>query len=73
MTSENPCGYKILAWVDGKKQEIACDPSKGCLRDLVWSKIGVRGAAAQVLQIPKSSITKAGVDGVCQNPVTSQK
>jgi hypothetical protein len=65
---EKKCEYKILAWIDGEKKEIVCDPSMGCLYELVWSGIGVKSAAAQVLDIEAEKVEKACVSGNCVNP-----
>ena len=67
--NEKRCDYKIVAFVNGKKQEIPCGPSKaGCLRDLVWCGIGVERAAAFMLGRSAKGIEAcASGECVCQN------
>lgn len=62
---ERKCGYKIVAYVDGIKLEKSCDPAKRCLKNLVWSGIGVKRAASQVLDICESLVGDAYVEGDC--------
>jgi hypothetical protein len=63
---ERKCGYKIVAYVDGVRKEFECDPNKGCLRELVWTKgVGVNRAAAKVLGLKDEKI-QAYVEGSCR-------
>ncbi|KKQ91675.1 MAG: hypothetical protein UT58_C0013G0005 [Microgenomates group bacterium GW2011_GWC1_39_7b] len=62
---ERGCGYKIVAYDTGVRKEIPCDPTKGCLRELVWSGIGVRRVAAKMLDKESPSEIEAGVEGIC--------
>ncbi|KKT32215.1 MAG: hypothetical protein UW20_C0021G0005 [Candidatus Woesebacteria bacterium GW2011_GWB1_44_11] len=64
--AERICTYKIHAWVDGKKESFACNPEEGvCLKELVWSGIGVKAAAEKALDLPEKSVTDAYVNGSC--------
>lgn len=68
---ERECNYKIIAFVNGKRKEINCDPEKGCLKELVWSGISLKAAASQMLNISNGSVIEAMVDGDCKKPITS--
>jgi hypothetical protein len=70
--TERECNYKIVAFVNGERKEIKCDPSKGCLNNLVWSGIGVTGAAAQMLQIEQTEKIEAFVTGSCKKLSSSE-
>ena len=64
--AERICTYKINSWINGKKQTVACSREGGiCLRELVWSGIGVKAAAEKAMDLPEKSVTEAGVEGSC--------
>jgi hypothetical protein len=48
---ERRCGFKIVAFVDGKMHDFYCDPSKSCLKEMVWNGQGVNAAARKVLNL----------------------
>lgn len=62
---EKECNFKIVAFVSGQKLEIYCKPLYGCLRDYVWSGIGLKTAAAMALGLPSTDNVDACVDGNC--------
>ena len=68
---EAKCDYKIVAFVNGKRQDLICSQETGCLRKLVWSGIGVTGAAAQVLGKANSVGIEAYVEGNCGGSTSS--
>ncbi|HHT9138793.1 MAG TPA: hypothetical protein ACFYEK_16305 [Candidatus Wunengus sp. YC60] len=70
--TERECTFKIVAFVNGERKEIKCDPEKGCLKDLVWSGIGVRAAAIKMLDIQGADDIKAMVVGDCKIIVSSE-
>ena len=65
--NERKCNYTIVAFVDGKRTEIKCKPGYGCLRDFVWSGIGLPTAAAIALGRPNSENIEAYVVGDCKS------
>lgn len=68
---EKGCDYKIIAFINDKREVISCNPEKGCLRDLVWSGIGLKGTVSQILNISNSNVFEAMVEGDCKKPITS--
>ena len=69
---ERKCDFTIVAFIEGKKQEIHCIPEEtGCLRKLVWSGIGVRKAAAKVLGLDETGQIEAYVRGDCDKQINS--
>jgi len=63
--NDRRCDFKIISFVNGIRTEIACKPNNGCLRNFVWSGIGVRTAAAIALGRPNSENVDAYVKGTC--------
>jgi len=60
------CKYKIIAFVDGERKDIACNAETGCIRKFVWSGIGVRKAAAILLGRGNTENIEAYVEGKCK-------
>ena len=68
---ERKCDFKIVAFVHGERKEILCNPNHGCLRDFVWSGIGLKTAAAIALGRPNTDGIEAGVKNDCKGQSTS--
>lgn len=66
---EGECKYKIVAFVNGKRQDITCNQETGCLSKLAWCGIGVNRAAALVLGRSVKGV-EACVDGDCKDSVS---
>ncbi len=64
--AKNDCDLKIIAYLNDQRLEIPCNPKKGCLWDLVWSGIGVRRAAANLLEKESTEGLEATVVGNCK-------
>ena len=64
------CGYKIIAFVNGKRQNITCNQKTGCLSKLAWCGIGVNRAAALVLGRSVKGV-EACVEGNCGGRTSS--
>jgi hypothetical protein len=66
---EGECGYKIIAFVNGKREDIVCNSETGCLRELVWNGDGVRMDAIKVLsrmgEVINPDKIEAYVEGKC--------
>jgi hypothetical protein len=69
--NERKCNYRIFAFVDGGRTEIKCNPSYGCLKNFVWSGVGIKVAAAIALGRPNSENIEAYVEGNCANRTSS--
>ncbi len=69
---EQKCEYKIVAFVNGKREEILCHPEKGCLRKLIWSGEGLPKAAAEILEVDAKGI-EGWVEGDCKGSASSEE
>jgi hypothetical protein len=68
--NERKCDFKIVAFVNGKRQDIICNQETGCLSKLAWCGIGVNRAAALVLGRSVKGV-EAYVDGDCEGRTSS--
>lgn len=62
---ERNCGYRIVAFIDSKREIKFCNPKKECLRDRVWNGKGVKAAAAFMLNRESIEGIEAYVEGKC--------
>jgi len=69
---ERKCEFEIVAFVDGERREVHCNPDNGCLRKIVWSGIGMEMAAAQLLGRVNSEGVETYVSGDCVKTNTDQ-
>ncbi|HJY98981.1 MAG TPA: hypothetical protein VJ227_04660 [Patescibacteria group bacterium] len=64
--TERTCGYTLVVWIFGERREISCNPEDFCLRELIWSGKGMRGAGSLVLNVPPATITQGKTEGSCK-------
>ena len=67
---EGECSFKIVGFVDGKKNTVECQDCLRCPRELVW-RIGVVNAFAMATGRTNTDGIQAYVEGDCKGEASS--